>query len=394
MRAEIEFLLGHPDLTRIDAHGRKHDMTDTHDAPSAAPLRVLVIGSLPPPIGGTTVSFATLVDELHSDRSVAIEVIDLSPSRCPRGFGAFGHFLARLRTMLAQCRRSDVVSLHICTSALPYLGLAVLLLASLAHVPLIIRKFGGTSYQSLPCIGRWLARFVLRKANLYLAQTQELVHQAHADGIPTTRWYPTSRPMPAETMVMKQPRKQCRRFVFLGQVRSPKGIYEIIDAAERFEDGVTVDIYGPLGFDILESAFTSLKNVRYLGVVPPDRVTQVLQDYDAFLLPTYHAGEGYPGALLEAYGAGLPIICTRWRALPEIVDTSTGILVEPQSADALHTAMRQLTEDDRLYAQLQEGVLKRRNEFSSHVWADRFVEYCRELITSPRARGQVMIRRG
>ena len=42
------------------------------------PLRILLIGGLPPPLGGTSVSFRHLVTELPRLPGVEIEVIDTS----------------------------------------------------------------------------------------------------------------------------------------------------------------------------------------------------------------------------------------------------------------------------------------------------------------------------
>jgi glycosyltransferase involved in cell wall biosynthesis len=104
-----------------------------------------------------------------------------------------------------------------------------------------------------------------------------------------------------------------------------------------------------------------------------------MAQYDALLLPTYHEGEGYPGVVLEAFRAGLPVICTRWQALPEIVDDTCGILVEPRSAEELRDAMERLIRNPALFKSLREGATRRRDLFSSETWAERFVEYCRGL---------------
>lgn len=351
-------------------------MTDTHDAQSAPPLRVLLIGSLPPPLGGTTVSLKILLDELRTNPRVNVQVVDTSSSRLVRGPRSLLCTMRVVRDIIRRCRHCDVMTLHVSTSPIPYFGAFLLLLSRMARVPLVIRKFGGNDYRTLPPIKLQLARFVLRHADLYLAQTQKLVCGAQADGITRTRWYPTSRPMP-DSLAHTEPHPgSCSRYVFVGQIRYSKGIREVVEAAERFTGGVSVDVYGPLGFDVPASTFSSLRRVRYCGVVQPSEVPEVLSRYDALLLPTYHSGEGYPGVVLEAYGAGLPIICTQWMALPEIVDSSTGILVAPRSADALYEAMKRLSQENHLYTELREGVLRRRRQFSSSLWASRFVDYC------------------
>jgi glycosyltransferase involved in cell wall biosynthesis len=172
----------------------------------------------------------------------------------------------------------------------------------------------------------------------------------------------------------------CRRFVFASHVKDTKGVREIIQAGEQFGDDIEVDLYGELREGFREDAFSTCRRVRYRGVIPPDKVMTTLASYDALLLPTYYDGEGYPGIVLEAFAAGLPVICTRWQSLPDIVDESCGLLIEPKNADALYAAMKKLAEDKPHFDKLREGALARGRVFSTEVWADRFVDFCRSVV--------------
>ena len=59
------------------------------------------------------------------------------------------------------------------------------------------------------------------------------------------------------------------------------------------------------------------------------------------MLPTFYEGEGYPGAIIEAFSLGLPVISTHWKAIPEIVkDQQTGILIEPNTVEAFVKAIQ------------------------------------------------------
>jgi glycosyltransferase involved in cell wall biosynthesis len=101
--------------------------------------------------------------------------------------------------------------------------------------------------------------------------------------------------------------------------------------------------------------------------------------YDAFVLPTKATTEGYPGVVLEAYAAGLPVIATTCGAIPEIVDETSGILLDPGDVDGLEGAMKRLVEDPQLYVRLCEGTRERTAQFSAAHWAEEFVACCREV---------------
>ncbi|MCK4511592.1 glycosyltransferase [bacterium] len=235
---------------------------------------------------------------------------------------------------------------------------------------------GGTDFFEYSPLRRCLILWTLRRADLYLVETRELVERARSAGFTNVAWYANSRPMP-ELPMGRSDGSGCRRFVFLGQVHRGKGVRELVEAGERLPEGVTVDISGPLDFDIQESEFNGRDRVTYRGPVDPD---DVLSKYDVLVLPSYHHGEGYPGVILEAYAAGLPVVSTRWRAIPELVDDGvTGLLVEPRDAGALRGAMLSLVDGAELYARLREGVRRTREQFSDEVWHERFLEYCRSL---------------
>jgi glycosyltransferase involved in cell wall biosynthesis len=149
-----------------------------------------------------------------------------------------------------------------------------------------------------------------------------------------------------------------------------------------------VDVYGPILDANLEDVFRGRRRTVYRGTVDHDHVEATLMKYDALVLPTYHRGEGYPGVIIEAYMAGLPVICSRWQATPEIVDDTSGILVSPRDADALHGAMLRLVADDELYRCVSRGATARAIDFDSGVWTGRFVAMCRSVVRLVKDDGQ------
>lgn len=335
-------------------------------------------------IGGTTVLFTVLADLLSGRNDVDVTVIGTMGVRGGRTAGLF-RLLSILWNIACRTPRADVVTLHVVRGGLFTLAPAVSMIASLFRKPFVLRKFGGTDYSDRPGFLRWLIHWAVKRADLYLVETRALVSGAREDGVGHVRWYPNNRGMPDPCDEAPTRGGSCRRFVYLGQIHSGKGIHELIQAAAALPEGLSVDVFGTFGFDVPEDAFEERPGIAYRGVVPPDRVHEVLSSFDALVLPSHHAGEGYPGVVLEAYGAGLPVICTRWRALPELVDETMGILVEPMDSDALCRAMRSLAEDDALFARLRAGVRAKRMDYDAEIWAERFVELCREVVVRPAA---------
>lgn len=75
------------------------------------------------------------------------------------------------------------------------------------------------------------------------------------------------------------------------------------------------------------------------GFLDPTGKAAAFAMADLFLFPTYYANEGQPLNLVEAMAWGLPIVTTRWRAVPEILPEDYPGVVEPRDIPALASAM-------------------------------------------------------
>ncbi len=342
-------------------------------------LRVLLIGPLPPPYCGTSTLLEYLVELLKEDSTIEACAINTRGIRGEglRGVVRFGRLLWR---MFACARKSDVVTLHCSTTALHIIGITVLLIARLARRPLIIRKFAGDDYRTtLGAMGSRLAEFVLRHTDLYLAETKCQVNAARERGVAHVEWYPNSRPIPEALPPIVDDGRPCRRFVYIGRVCEAKGMHILAKAAKGLPNDVSVDVYGPWSDDLERNVFDDSPNITYHGVLKPEEIVPTMLQYDVSLLPTHHRGEGYPGAILESYFAGLPVIAARWQALPEIVDESVGILVEPKNANALLQGMLRLVEDKLLFQKLRSNTQAKAEFFSAEHWGEQFIACCREV---------------
>ena len=139
------------------------------------------------------------------------------------------------------------------------------------------------------------------------------------------------------------------KFVFLSRIHPEKGCLEIIEVARQLnsqglEHSFIIDFYGAIALDF-ERPFIdmieSCPNVNYMGFLDLynhegyDR----LSTYDVMLFPTYYDGEAFPGVVIDAFIAGLPVIASDWHFNKEIIDEEVGILVKPKDIATLMNAM-------------------------------------------------------
>ena len=347
---------------------------------------VVLIGPMPiegDVIGGTKVSFSDLVRTFLSQKRFDISVINTSRPHVNKGAATRSllNFRSLLHTVLVlwtQLRHAKIVIWNVSSSAALSAGPLIWLICKVRHRPLVVRVFGGdfnAKYVLLPRLKKKIVEYSILKADMLLLQTRELV-RCFSD-VSNVRWFPTTRNMPSR---VRPTRKKCRRLVFVGQLRKEKGIQEIVDASKLFLEGVSVTIFGPkmVGLDI---TFDKIQNIEYAGVIEPDTVPIILQNYDMLLFPSYYEGEGYPGIVIEALQLGLPVISTNWKALPEIIeDGKSGLLVKPRSVTDLVNAVNTVVRDDKLFMRLTRGACERGEVFRSSKAAENIELLIHELI--------------
>ena len=153
-----------------------------------------------------------------------------------------------------------------------------------------------------------------------------------------------SHPLPKKTS-HGEPYRLCT----LSRVMREKGIEEAVEAVRVVNDTLgrevfTLSIFGQVDktqrgwFDALNEKFPPC--VTYGGVLPYDACRDTLAGYDALLFPTQYKTEGIPGCIIDGYGAGLPVLATRWEGFSDMVDEGVTGLGFDMGADTT----QQLTE--------------------------------------------------
>ncbi len=152
--------------------------------------------------------------------------------------------------------------------------------------------------------------------------------------------------------------------VFVSRVTASKGILVLLEAIVKLNESganLDLDIYGPMDAvhekEVLRLIEKSEGRIQYKGIVDPAIVQSILTGYHFLALPTFHSGEGLPGILVEAGMAGIPIVITRFNALPEYFkQNESALFVEPKDQGELEQALLRLVKDDDLANTLSAGI--------------------------------------
>jgi glycosyltransferase involved in cell wall biosynthesis len=163
------------------------------------------------------------------------------------------------------------------------------------------------------------------------------------------------------------------KFVFLSRIHPDKGIGEIVGASNilrqsGFSD-FNVTFYGPLD-QAFKTQFESMLDDKlvYGGVLDimsdTENAYRTLAGFDVMLFPTYWKGEGFPGVLVDAFVAGLPVIASDWNMNREVIKHErNGLLIQPKCPKALAQAMKIVLEDKAMLTRMGLESKKFAEEF-------------------------------
>lgn len=130
-----------------------------------------------------------------------------------------------------------------------------------------------------------------------------------------------------------------------------------------------LDIYGQLDkdyeeeFDEFKKIFTEA--VRYCGIVPYDKSSDILKDYYALLFPTTFYGEGFPGTVIDAYSAGLPVIASSWHYNNEVViEGKTGWIYDYKKPEQLKKLINRAIKEPYILMDMRTQCLKEAHKYT------------------------------
>ncbi len=354
----------------------------------------MLVGPLAPPMGGATRHFMTLHEDLRAAPDFEVDLVNTSRREDFRSKSKnLAVFARTFRAIVTRGWRSDIVSYHASDRGMFQFGPVVVLLGRVMRKPVILRVFGGSFgdyYKRKGRIGKWLIRKFILSADVCLLQTHRMIDQLQPVASGRLEWFSTYVRAATPPDCARTPdRNRCSRFVFLGHMWKTKGVDTMLSAASMLPESVSLDLFGTLDeYTAEEIDERGMQRVRYRGFLRHDEVNERLWDYDCLVLATYHPSEGYPGVIAEAYAHGLPVITTRWLAIPEIVDETTGILIEPDRPEQLAEAILAMHEDPQRWQRLKQGATRRAEDFNHAKWAQTFEGLCKELLSDERTAGK------
>ncbi len=157
------------------------------------------------------------------------------------------------------------------------------------------------------------------------------------------------------------------------RITGVKGISEAIDGIMKINNkdnklSYFLDIYGRVEEDFKDEFEQLLKKygnfISYKGVVEPEEASKTIHEYDILLFPTYWSGEGFPGTLIDAFFAAVPIVATDWNDNFGILeDGKNGVKINIKSSEEIANAVDKLVHDKKLFRNMSRANYDKASEY-------------------------------
>lgn len=371
----------------------------------AARPRVLMIGPLPPPLGGVQIVNRMLVESSLA-RDFEIHTVDTSKGALrwaveKQDWTSPLYFVRNVwRLILALARvRPRVAYIHAAPS-ISFVRDWVHMLLSRASGARVICHYHGTLHTAFPSprtpFGRWAGRVMMRTAHrvIVLGPTfqREMSRAWRHDGV---TWSPNpvevarfEAAKPGAAAPWLQPGE--RSVLFVGRLSAPKGFGDLIEAAPAVLAKHPETRFVLCG--VAESAALEPRlrdeverralapHVTFLGSLEDADLARAYVSSHVFVSPSWT--EAFPLVIPEAMAAGLPMVVTSVGAIPDFIrDGEDGFLVPPHEPAQLADRIIRLLDDEPLRRRMSAHVRARAaREFAIEIGVERVRQVLRDAI--------------
>ncbi len=359
--------------------------------------RILLIGPLSPPSVGPTVAFELFRNETR--KYVDVKTVDICAHQLKKEtrWFAWSTWLHGIRVLVDLVRRlpgQQCCVIVFCSYGfLNTIGVLIIAYCKLIHTPCYVRPFAGSLhhyYENRPRVARLALTYALRNARGVFVQTKAIYDYFKPMLGEAVHYFPNCRrsdePMPPARETAQAIDVGPLKLLFAGAIRSDKGVFTLLDSLAAINSNpesptqLVCDFVGPIHADDKENFLKRIRqtsNAYYKGVVSHHEMVRTMCNYDVLVLPTYHAGEGHPGVLIEAMFAGITAVASSHASISDLItDGENGLLVPPQNVSKLTVAILTLADNRDLLRRLSANNYSLRRKYDCANLVPEILQLC------------------
>jgi glycosyltransferase involved in cell wall biosynthesis len=180
--------------------------------------------------------------------------------------------------------------------------------------------------------------------------------------------------------------------LFMARFVKEKGVYQLVEAVAQLKDefpDLTLVMGGDgpemQGLKARAHALGIADRVQFPGYVRRNHKAKVFADATIFVFPSYY-WEGLPNAVLEAMGAGLPILANPIAGVPEVMnDPENGLFLSEVTATDIAAKIRIMLRDPTYMAETSKRNLDKAWSHYESAVVSRKIEDIYRSVSLPAA---------
>lgn len=371
--------------------------------------KVLMVGPVPPPYTGQSVSFEKLKSSLENQSQGSEHVYHVNTA--PKGRGHITGLVSLSRlletivvifrvAMILATRKVDSIYLTKGSTKSGFFRDLMILLCRQAlsrRSRFVVHLKGGnydTFYYSCGEMVRKLVRFFLTKTSTIVVLGKSLVKMY--DFMPSLESkivvVENALTFECEYMLADADESSAVEIIFLSNLIYSKGYSHLLNACKillgrginNFKLTYAGQFMGspddPVDFDVKDYSKIFLEDINreelkeyvsYAGIVSGDSKKKLLSDARIFVLPTNYHVEGQPVSIIEAMAYGCAIVATEYRSIPDItVMGENALYVEYGNPESIAVALEMLLKNGDLleqYSRSSRRIYEARFKWEVHL---------------------------
>ena len=341
-------------------------------------MKILCIGTLPPPNHGQSVAFFSALKALRKDNSCKVISTSFRSDTNTGVLIKVAYYLFQVPFSLL-FRRPDKVYFLCSRTLIGGFRDVYLLFFCLFTKAEVFNHLHGSDFddyvKSLNPLYRVVVILLYKRVNehavLINGMQEQLASVAKAEKISVVNnFYQES--LEIEKNIGIRVFSDEIKIFYLSSIMTSKGIFELIEATKEISTGgIAVKLTIAGGFlgdrclnakETEEKFFSLIKDesyINYVGVVNIEEKYQHLGVSDILALPSYYKSEAVPLCIIEAMRMGCCILTTRYKYLPMLLkENVNGFLVEPQSVKDIVSKLIFISSNKEQLIAISKGNIK------------------------------------
>ena len=170
--------------------------------------------------------------------------------------------------------------------------------------------------------------------------------------------------------------------LFIGRFQKAKGVDILLRAlrlahnkwGETYKLGIAGEFTGEQRAYLLNTLPLALQEkISFLGTVQRADMPKTINSSKFVTVPSRYESFGLPA--LEAMACGIPVLTTRVGGLPEIIDETVGILLEPNNHESLARAIHTSVKDASFAERVAINGPAKANQYDWRIVAPRLLQF-------------------